>query len=437
MDLHNSQLVLINNIKNFIKKSEDKGIPTYGSGTFYFAPFGDSRGFGKIISNQNILKGLIINLKIFFKDIYKIAFLGRFKIVSNPDLKKYKNIIVNWATKKSFDKHGSYYDKHLNTYSDKNKNILWFLILIDKNIPKKIGKNIVLIANEKKKFNIKYLLNTIKASLKAKNLSNLLNDLSYLSLLAKFIYLNFDKFLSKKTNKILMPYEGQPFQNAIFKKAHQINKKIKTIGFLHSFPIGLPLNLIKRDGAPKKIIVSSISQSYCLRNFLGWKKKEIKILASTRLRVSSNIHMNNKIFLPITFNSQKKILDNLNNFILNSDINLANVQIRNHPSCLQSRKHLSLIKKIKKLLKGTGNKKIKKKISIFIGATGSVMEALERNVETIHICENPTLESYSKKLWKFIKIKKINDYVNKYNTYKKNQLIIFGKNVSLYKKYLQ
>ena len=51
------------------------------------------------------------------------------------------------------------------------------------------------------------------------------------------------------------------------------NKKIKTIGFLHSFPIGLPLNLIKRDGAPKKIIVSSDSQFYCLKKFLGWKSE--------------------------------------------------------------------------------------------------------------------------------------------------------------------
>ncbi len=437
MNLHNSQLVLINNIKNFIKKSKKKGIPTYRTGAFYFAPFGDSRGFGKIIFTQNKLKGILVNFKIFLKDIYKIIFLGKFKIISNSNPKKYKDIIVNWATEKNFDKFGSYYDKHLNTYSGRNKNILWILILVDKKVPKKIGKNIVLVTNEKKKFNVKYIFQAIIESIKSKNFSNLLNDLSYLSLLADFLFVNFDQFLSKKTNKILMPYEGQPFQNAIFKKVHQVNKKIKTIGFIHSFPIGLPLNLIKRDGAPKKIIVSSISQSYCLRNFLGWRKKDIKILASTRLRVSSNVDMNNKIFLPITFNSQKKIIDNLNNFISNSNINLANIQIRNHPSCLQSKKHLSLIKKIKHSLKSTKNKKNKKKISIFIGATGSVMEALERNVETIHICENPTLESYSKKLWRFIKIEKINEHVSKYDSYKKNKLIIFGKNVNLYKKYLR
>ena len=63
-------------------------------------------------------------------------------------------------------------------------------------------------------------------------------------------------------------------------------------------------------------------------------------------------------------------------------------------------------------------------------------DALERKVQTIHICENPTLESYSKKLWKFIKVQKINSYVYKYNIFKRNKLIKFGNNVNLYKKYL-
>ena len=36
----------------------------------------------------------------------------------------------------------------------------------------------------------------------------------------------------------------------------------------------------------------------------------------------------------------------------------------------------------------SNSNKNKKSISIFIGATGSVIEALERNVNSIHICEN-------------------------------------------------
>ena len=94
------------------------------------------------------------------------------------------------------------------------------------------------------------------------------------------------------------------------------------------------------------------------------------------------------------------------------------------------------MKKIKYILKSTNQNKMKKNLSIFIGATGSVIEALERKVQAIHICENPTLESYSKKLWKFIQVQKINSYVYKYNILKRNKLIKFGNNVNLYKKYL-
>ena len=146
--------------------------------------------------------------------------------------------------------------------------------------------------------------------------------------------------------------------------------------------------------------------------------------------------MSGKIFLPIKFESSKKIIENLNILVKNLKINLSNIKIKNHPSCTQSRKHLKLVRKIEYILKSTNRNKIKKNLSIFIGATGSVIEALERKVQIIHICENPILESYSKKLWKFIQVQKINNYIYKYNVLKRNKLIKFGYNVNLYKKYL-
>ena len=39
-----------------------------------------------------------------------------------------------------------------------------------------------------------------------------------------------------------MPYEGQPFQNTAF-KINYIDKNIKTVGYIHSYPMGLPSNL--------------------------------------------------------------------------------------------------------------------------------------------------------------------------------------------------
>ena len=436
MDLISSQIILIEKIKSFLKKSAVQKIPVFKLGRFYFAPFSKSQGFAKIISEQNKLKGLVLSLEILLKDIYRILFLGQFKIIKNSNKKNYKNIIINWASSKDFDKNGNFKDKHFYTYSKNNSDIFWVLILIGDKIPNKISDNIALILNEKKSFNLKFLWNAIKKSLNSDNSSSFFDQISYLTVLADFFYKNIDQFIYKNTQKILMPYEGQPFQNAIFKKINSIDKKIKTIGFLHSFPIGLPLNLIKRDGAPKQIIVSSHSQFYCLNNFLGWKAKEIKILPSTRLRISKKIDMKNKIFLPIDFQSSEKIINSLNTLSKKLNINLSSLQIRNHPSCSKSKNHIKLIKKIKYALSSNKKRKTIKNLSIFIGATGSVVEALERKVYTIHICENPSLELYSKKLWKFIQVKKINNYIYKYDNLGRNRLIKFGKNVNLYRRYL-
>ena len=58
------------------------------------------------------------------------------------------------------------------------------------------------------------------------------------------------------------------------------------------------------------------------------------------------------------------------------------------------------------------------------------------NVNLIHIRENPTLECYSEKLWKFIKTDEINKNIFKYKAIEKNKLIKFGKNANLFRKYL-
>ena len=85
------------------------------------------------------------------------------------------------------------------------------------------------------------------------------------------------------------------------------------------------------------------------KKFLGWKSKEIKILPSTRLRISKKIDMKNKIFLPINFQSSEKIINSLNTLSKKLNINLSNLQIRNHPSCSNSKNHIKLIKKLNML----------------------------------------------------------------------------------------
>ena len=70
---------------------------------------------------------------------------------------KYCKVIISWAFKKNFRKDGSYYDKYLNINSKRNPKILWFLIYMDKEKPKKINKNIILFSSKKSLLNFDYL----------------------------------------------------------------------------------------------------------------------------------------------------------------------------------------------------------------------------------------------------------------------------------------
>ena len=103
--------------------------------------------------------------------------------------------------------------------------------------------------------------------------------------------------------------------------------------------------------------------------------------------------MKNKIFLPIDFYSQEKILSELgmlcNNELINYDI--SDLEIKNHPACKNSKKHLKLIKKIENFIETydcRGKNRLKNQ-SIFIGSTGSVIEALELDLDVFHITEDP------------------------------------------------
>ena len=69
MSLKNSQLFLVNQIKSLIKNSKAKGLPIFRLGTFYFAPFGESLGYAKIIYKQNKLDISSINTSYYLINI--------------------------------------------------------------------------------------------------------------------------------------------------------------------------------------------------------------------------------------------------------------------------------------------------------------------------------------------------------------------------------
>ncbi len=434
--LSSDQINLVKKVHLFFKRKISKD-NLARLDLFYLCPFGSCKGSSKLIFFFNQFFALKMYLITSIKDFIKLFFLAELKVKNFNANKKYKKIVVNWGKFENFSKNGEFFDKHFNVWSNKCPEVLWYVIYMDEKLPKKINKNITLVHKGRNKFSFKTIKKVINTIIKKKTLKYLNQEISELSIFATFVSENFSHLIHRNLKKVLMPYEGQPFQNSLFLTIHKKNKKTQTVGYIHSFPIGLPTNLMQRSGFPKKIIINSKAQQYCLSKFFGWSKKQMYLLPSSRLIRNSKLKMKNMIFLPIQFRNQRFIISQFKELIRIKNLNLSKFKIKNHPSCLSSSKHLLLIKKLSNLISNTKHEKnYHKNLSIFIGTTGSVIEALERNIDVFQICEIPILEAYSDKIWKYIKYKNLNSYIFKYFKIKNFYLLNFGNSTNLYKKYI-
>ena len=243
------------------------------------------------------------------------------------------------------------------------------------------------------------------------------------------------QIVNKSTKSVLFTYEAQPFQNKIIQFLK--SKKIKTLGYIHSPPLALPTNFVKKKYSPTKIFVNGIDQKRCFTK-LGWKKKEIKIIPSTRfLNIKKNF--SKQIFFPISIKSISEILKNLEYLIVNLKLDINQYKIRNHPAAENSSIHRNLKFKIDDLKKKYNRYSFKKSelknFSIFIGSSGSIIEALERGCRVIQIAEVPILDFYSNYFWESIIVKKVNNNIFTYSLSKKKNLIHLGnkpKNLNMF-----
>jgi len=104
-------------------------------------------------------------------------------------------------------------------------------------------------------------------------------------------------------------------------------------------------------------------------------------------------------------------------------------KIQKHPFSAKEKKIINFENKLKIILKSEKKKKKQnsENLSIFIGSTGAIVEALERGVKVMQICEFPVLDVYSSIFWKNIIVKQIHNNVFTYRLKKKGKLIKLGK----------
>lgn len=405
--------------------------PKYNS-IFYLASYSNFIGsyvLKKIanIQNNNFLKNFIIILKDI---IFSLKYMNHSLYFNNIPA-KYDKLIVTWAFKDNFDQKGNLIDRYLNTNSDKLKNTIWFVVYMSDKIPNKVGKNIILLTrNEKISLNVfklfKFLISNVIFIFK--DLNYFLFSVSNYNFFSVQILNKLKPFLTSELKYLLMPYEGQPFQNNII--AFLKKKKFKTqiIGYIHSPPLALPSNFIYKSFSPDKIILNGKDQIHCFTKLLGWKKSKIKLLPSFRF-LKSVTKAKNIIYLPLAVREPQIILRSLEYLTRNNYINIKNFKTKNHPASFNSEKNLKLIETIQKLKKNNKIdkfKKVKDDYLVFIGNSGGIIEALERGLKVIQIVEFPLFDIYSSKIWPSIMRKKISENIYLYSLRKKGNLIKLG-----------
>jgi hypothetical protein len=104
-----------------------------------------------------------------------------------------------------------------------------------------------------------------------------------------------------KFKKILCLYEAQPYQNNFFYLLRREKIDTDIIGFYHTGLLPLHSSLIYRDGAPDKLFISGDFQKNYLTKYLGWPKKKIISIISSRYTKYDLKTEKGEIFLPYEF----------------------------------------------------------------------------------------------------------------------------------------
>ena len=392
------------NSKLYLNQFSKSKYNTKKNNIFYLSSFVNCIGLIKIKTFLNINESPIKKIYIILKDIFYGAYYVNNYCHKFENKLNFSQIVVSWANKKSFNKNGIFYDRLFNINSNyKKKKILWFLLYNDKDLPKKVDKNIILFQPIKfKSFNLINLVKIISTNLNKIFLGfdYFLNSISSHAYLGQIVSKNFTQFYKKNIKIINIPYEGQPFQNEIIREVKAKNLKAKVIGYMHAAPLPLPTNLIKKSYSPDKIIVNGIDQKKCFEKFLGWRKRDIILKPSSRFKIKNSIKKN-IIYLPANVKKPEIILESLELLIKNRLINLNHLKIKEHPAALGLNYTNTLTEKITKLKKNQENfKNYKyKNVLIFVGISGGVIEALEKNLNVIHIVEDNQIDLYSQEIW--------------------------------------
>lgn len=430
------QLALLNKASSFLKEFP-KNDKTRNSVLRYLNSW-DSSSSGNAYLQYRLMNQISIfaYLKRVLKSAFAIRHFSKLSIISGltEDFNAtYQVLIISWCKGSDFDHNGCYTDRYFNSSVRQHSNALWLLISVDGELPKTTEHNVRIYAKAKTSFLkgvLFFLKKSIQIFISAKaNPYQIQHMLSAESFFAEKIANTVSALQVQYDFKtVIQPYEAQPFQHAINRELRQLG--VRTVGYLHSVLPPLPTDLIYREDAPELLYVHGKGQMEIMHRLLNWDMALLRFTPSLRYKKKLTISFSGWIFLPYNFADPQKILNALDFYFSNlTPGTLPVLTTRCHPAKMQSVKHIKLMDRIADLIskhKTLFGQHSTRQVSIFIGATAAIIEAMERDVEVIHITDAPLMESHQQAIWNGLDVQSTHANVFEYRLLQKESYICMG-----------
>lgn len=347
----------------------------------------------------------------------------------------FERLVVSWSRGSDFASDGAYRDRYFRTGSRETPSTLWFLISIDDVAPQILDPNVILFRRSPgtRRLDFFFLMrsafsNMIRGRRPNGVVPKLSATVSFADQVTRAVMATIE---AEQVGMVVMPYEGQPFQHAIFRAAKQRDPKVRTIGYLHSALPPVPTDLIHRLGAPELLMVHGRGQTDILLRDLGWSSPSLRTIPALRFRVSDPATLAGFVFLPYHFDNPDVIEAAFREFVGSCATGtLPDLVVRNHPLMSRSRAHAELTQKLEAIMRSNAHLiSLSRAVigtSVFIGATAAILEALERGVEAIHICSQPLTESHCPEIWRNLQVERLGEHLFRYRLLVRGTYIQFG-----------
>ncbi|HEU4780040.1 MAG TPA: hypothetical protein VFS58_09175 [Steroidobacteraceae bacterium] len=355
-------------------------------------------------------------------------------LVADPaSATNFDNLIISWALPGDFDSQGGYSDRYFGLAARDVPRTLWFLLLVDGSPPLKLAPNVRIFCRD-----------TLDARARCANATPIRvqgvsardalprprrcsSIVAHAHAVAEAITIELRRTTIRK---VLVPYEGQPFQHAAFLAAKRHDPKIETIGYMHAVLPALPTDYVFRAGAPERLLVNGTGQAEILSGQLGWPAQNVQAIPSLRYARDREPAFAGRVLLPYACDSEAIAVAFEAYVRAAPEGSMPRWEVRIHPVMAGDARHRALAQRLEAIAGRYASRMCEDpevaRQTVIFGATAAVIEALERGFEVVHICSVPLFERHSTQIWTHLEVQELAPGVYRYRLRVPGAYITFG-----------